>query len=202
MDRLIFVGLYRLVPSTLKALTLVKPETVVRWHRAGFRSHWRRKSRPRSGRPPVPAEIRRLIRPRSGSPISSPRPAAGTKSLIIWSGTAMEPMVRYLSAASIHRHSRPPDVAALPMAKCACRTADRFDPQGMHRSYRDIWRTPSGPRAAVVQGHAHSPVIEQGRADITHRRNSRTRYQPSDPGRTAPSISPDLIYGRHSRYNV
>ena len=62
MDRLIFVGLYRLVPSTLKVLTLVKPETVVRWHRAGFRSYWRWKSRPRSGRPPVPAEIRRLIR--------------------------------------------------------------------------------------------------------------------------------------------
>jgi hypothetical protein len=62
MDRLILVGLYRLVPSTLKALTLVKPETVVRWHRAGFRSYWRWKSRPCSGRPPVPAEIRRLIR--------------------------------------------------------------------------------------------------------------------------------------------
>jgi hypothetical protein len=62
MDRLIFAGLYRLVPSTLNALTLVKPETVVRWHRAGFRSYWRWKSRPRSGRPAVPAEIRRLIR--------------------------------------------------------------------------------------------------------------------------------------------
>jgi transposase InsO family protein len=62
MDRLIFVGLYRLVPTTLKALTLVKPEAVVRWHRTGFRSYWRWKSRPRSGRPPVPVEIRRLIR--------------------------------------------------------------------------------------------------------------------------------------------
>src|ERR1700677_3247728 len=62
MDRLIFAGLYRLVPSTLNALTLVKPETVIRWHRAGFRSYWRWKSRPRSGRPAVPAEIRRLIR--------------------------------------------------------------------------------------------------------------------------------------------
>jgi transposase InsO family protein len=62
MDRLIFVGLYRLVPSALNALTLVKPDTVVRWHRAGFRSYWRWKSRPRSGRPPVPAEIRQLIR--------------------------------------------------------------------------------------------------------------------------------------------
>jgi hypothetical protein len=62
MDRLIFVALYRLVPSALKALTIVKPETVVRWHRAGFRSYWRWKSRPCSGRPTVPAEIRRLIR--------------------------------------------------------------------------------------------------------------------------------------------
>jgi transposase InsO family protein len=62
MDRLIFVGLYRLVPSTLNALTIVKPETVIRWHRAGFRLYWRRKSRRRCGRPTVSLEIRRLIR--------------------------------------------------------------------------------------------------------------------------------------------
>ena len=62
MDRLTFVGLYRLVPSSLNALTIVKPGTVVRWHRAGFRSYWRWKSRPRGGRPTVPLEIRRLIR--------------------------------------------------------------------------------------------------------------------------------------------
>jgi hypothetical protein len=61
MDRLIFVGLYRLLPTALNALTIVKPATVVRWHRAGFRSYWRWKSRRRSGRPTVPIEIRRLI---------------------------------------------------------------------------------------------------------------------------------------------
>src|ERR1700750_3432216 len=61
-DRLIFVALYRLVPGTLSALTLVKPDTVIRWHRAGFRSYWRWKSRRRSGRPTVPVEIRRLVR--------------------------------------------------------------------------------------------------------------------------------------------
>ena len=55
MDRLIFAGLYRLVPSILNALTIVKPDTIVRWHRAGFRSYWRWKSRPRGGRPAVPA---------------------------------------------------------------------------------------------------------------------------------------------------
>src|ERR1700746_725487 len=73
MDRLIFVALYRLPPGTLNALTLVKPDTVVRWHRAGFRSYWRWKSRPRSGRPTVPAEIRRLIHEMS---IANPLPGA------------------------------------------------------------------------------------------------------------------------------
>src|SRR6202166_3400744 len=62
IDRLVFAGLYRLVPGMLDALMIVKPETVVRWHRAGFRSYWRWKSRPRSGRPTVAVEIRRLIR--------------------------------------------------------------------------------------------------------------------------------------------
>src|SRR6201993_4152080 len=56
MDRLIFVGLYRLVPNTIKALTIVKPDTVIRWHRAGFRLYWRWKSRRRCGRPAVASE--------------------------------------------------------------------------------------------------------------------------------------------------
>src|ERR1017187_2489506 len=62
MDRLIFAGLYRLAPTVLNALAIVKPETVIRWHRAGFRSYWRWKSRRRGGRPTVAPEIRKLIR--------------------------------------------------------------------------------------------------------------------------------------------
>ena len=60
-DRLVFVGLYRFVPSVL-AVTIVRPETIMRWHRAGFRSFWRWKSRRRPGRPKVPLEVRQLIR--------------------------------------------------------------------------------------------------------------------------------------------
>src|SRR4029077_10230321 len=51
-----------LVPGISDALAIVRPETVVRWHRAAFRSFWRWKSRRRGGRPSVPLEIRRLIR--------------------------------------------------------------------------------------------------------------------------------------------
>jgi len=61
-DRLIFVWLYRLFPSLLGAAVIFQPETLVRWHRSGFRLDWRWKSRRRVGRPAVPAEIRDLIR--------------------------------------------------------------------------------------------------------------------------------------------
>src|SRR5277367_5318579 len=61
-DRLIFVWLYRLFPSLLDASVVFKPETLVRWHRSGFRLYWRWKSRRRVGRPAVPADIRDLIR--------------------------------------------------------------------------------------------------------------------------------------------
>jgi transposase InsO family protein len=61
-DRLLFVWVHRLFPSLLNAITIVQPETIIRWHRTGFRLYWRWKSRSRGGRPKVPIEIRRLIR--------------------------------------------------------------------------------------------------------------------------------------------
>jgi transposase InsO family protein len=61
-DRLIFVGLYRLAPTVLNALTILKPNTVIKWHGAGFRSYWRWKSRRGVGRPTLPADISKLIR--------------------------------------------------------------------------------------------------------------------------------------------
>jgi hypothetical protein len=62
IDRLILGGVCRLCPKIYDALAIVRPDTVIRWHRAGFRSYWRWKSRHRCGRPAVPLEIRRLIR--------------------------------------------------------------------------------------------------------------------------------------------
>jgi hypothetical protein len=61
-DRFVFGSLYRITPDVLNALVIVKPETVIRWHRAGFRLFWRWKSRSRVGRPKVALEIRQLIR--------------------------------------------------------------------------------------------------------------------------------------------
>ena len=61
-DRLAFVLLYRLFPKVLDSIVIVQPETVVRWHRAGFRMFWRWKSRNNGGRPKVDLETRHLIR--------------------------------------------------------------------------------------------------------------------------------------------
>ena len=61
-DRLFFIQLYRWFPSILKVLTTIRPETLVHWHRAGFRCYWRWKSRPQGGRPQIHTELRRLIR--------------------------------------------------------------------------------------------------------------------------------------------
>ena len=58
---LFFIQLYRWCPSVLKAMVLVRPETLVRWHRAGLRRYWRWKSRSTGGRPPIHAELRALI---------------------------------------------------------------------------------------------------------------------------------------------
>src|SRR2546430_9262166 len=49
-DRLFLVMLYRWFPSILKAITIIRPETLVRWHRAGFRRYWQWKSRSLGGR--------------------------------------------------------------------------------------------------------------------------------------------------------
>ena len=60
-DRLFFIQLYRWFPSVLRAMIIIRPETVVRWHRAGVRRYWRWKSSSAGGRPQIDAELRALI---------------------------------------------------------------------------------------------------------------------------------------------
>jgi len=62
LDRLLFVLIHRLFPSVTRSVTIIRPETIVRWHRAGFRAYWQWRSRPRWGRPKAPLQLRRLIR--------------------------------------------------------------------------------------------------------------------------------------------
>jgi hypothetical protein len=61
-DRWFFIQLHRWFPSILQVLTIIRPETLVLWHRAGFRAYWGWKSRPRGGRPQIEIELRALTR--------------------------------------------------------------------------------------------------------------------------------------------
>src|SRR5262252_9013572 len=59
-DRWFFIRLYRWFPAILRALTIIRPETPVRWHRAGFRRCLRWKTNSRGGRPQIQMELRVL----------------------------------------------------------------------------------------------------------------------------------------------
>src|ERR1700738_1408002 len=61
-DRWFLVQMYRWFPSILTRVTIVRPETLVRWHRACFRSYWSWKSSARGGRPRIETELRAMIR--------------------------------------------------------------------------------------------------------------------------------------------
>ena len=62
-ERLFWVWLYRLWPSCLQMIVILKPDTLVRWHRKGFRLYWTWKSRRRQGgRPAIDPDVRELIR--------------------------------------------------------------------------------------------------------------------------------------------
>src|ERR1700675_702397 len=61
-DRWYFIQLYRWFPSVLNAITIIQPETLVRWHRTGFRCYWRWKSHSLGGRPQIDTDLRAHIR--------------------------------------------------------------------------------------------------------------------------------------------
>src|SRR6516225_9700396 len=82
-----FAGLYGLMPSVGNALRILKPATVIAWHRAGFRAFWRWKSRPCGGRPQASSEVRELIREMLIGQPGEP-PGCRRRGPLIWSPTA------------------------------------------------------------------------------------------------------------------
>lgn len=102
-DRLVFVWMYRLIPRTLSALAVVKPETVVRWHRAGFQAYWRWKSRSPGGRSQIAPEIRQLIRDMSLANALWGAPRIHGELLKLGIDVGQTTVAKYMA-----RHRRPP----------------------------------------------------------------------------------------------
>src|ERR1700730_3588577 len=112
-DRWFFVQLYRWFPSILTVLTIIRPATLVRWHRAGFRCYWRWKSRRRGGRPQIEADLRALIRR-----MSVENPLFATHSRRIAQARLCR---RSIKRRQIHGEAAPaakPGVAHLPAQPC------------------------------------------------------------------------------------
>jgi len=103
-DRLMLVWLYRLFPSILGAIRIVRPETVIRWHRCGFRAYWRWKSRPDVGRPPIRFEIRDLIRQMSMANPLWGAPRIHGELLMLGIAVAQSTVAKYM----VPRSRRPP----------------------------------------------------------------------------------------------
>ena len=61
-ERFVFVWLYHFCPSLLESTQIINPQTIVRWHRQGFRAYWRWKSFNQGGRPRIDKDLRKLIR--------------------------------------------------------------------------------------------------------------------------------------------
>ena len=102
-DRLFLVQLYRWFPSILKAITIIRPETLLRWHRAGFRRYWRWKSRSLGGRPKIAADLRALIRQMSAENPLWGAPRIPGELLKLGFEVAQSSVAKYMV-----RRSRPP----------------------------------------------------------------------------------------------
>jgi hypothetical protein len=95
-DRWLFVQLYRWFPSILSALMIIRPETLARWHRAGFRRYWRWKSCRTEGRPPIEAELRAPIRQMSRENLLWGAPRIHGELLKLGSELAQSSVAKYM----------------------------------------------------------------------------------------------------------
>jgi hypothetical protein len=151
-DRLFLIQLYRWFPSVLRAITIIRPGTLVRWHRAGFRRYWRWKSRFLGGRPQIDAELRALIRrmsadnPLWGAPRIHASQGLAQRLLDAGSLGIIYPSVRR-DGGTCRACFRPPLVMNVRKAK----------------TYQFTWKGKSEPEISVISSAQQVRVIKQNR---------------------------------------
>jgi hypothetical protein len=107
-DRWFLIQLYRWFPCILQVLTIIRPETLVRWHRAGFRCYWRWKSRAQGGRPQIDTELRVLIRRMSVENPLWGAPRIHGELLKLGFEVAQSSVAKYMVKRRVSRISFPP----------------------------------------------------------------------------------------------
>ena len=125
-DRWFFIRLYRWFPSILQVLTIIRPETLVRWHRAGFRRYWRWRSRPLGGRPQIETELRALIQRMSVENPLRGAPRIHGELLKLGFEVAQSSVAKYMvkrrgppsQGWRTFRRNHAPDIAAMDVSNC------------------------------------------------------------------------------------
>ena len=102
-DRILWVWLSRLRADWRSSLVIVKPGTVIRWHRQGFRLYWRWKSREQPGRPKIDAETRSLIRRMSRENVTWGAPRIQSELALLGYVVTQSTVATYMN-----RHRKPP----------------------------------------------------------------------------------------------
>ncbi len=122
IDRVTVILIYRIWPELLRAVHVVQPATVIRWHRMRFKALWRWKSRPRGGRPKVTREIRDLIREMSrANPLwGAPRIHGELKMLGI--NIAQSTVAKYMI-----RHRGPPSQSWRTFVRNHCPSSNKME---------------------------------------------------------------------------
>jgi len=176
IDRVIFAALYRFSPTVANALAIVQPETVIRWHRCGFRLFWRWKSRRRLGRPRVALEIRQLIRE-----VSQANPLWGTPRIhgellkgllvlrhrrrqILWLGVTAHPTAEWIARQLTEA------CGWEPAPRYLIRDRDRVYGEAFRRRIRamGIRDRPTAPRSPWLNGHAERLIGSIRRECLDH----------------------------------
>jgi hypothetical protein len=118
-DRALMVWMTRVWPSLLGLSRVVQPDTILRWHRAGFRAYWRWKSRGQPGRPKIEPELRELIRRMSKENPLWGAPRIHGELLKLGFEIAESTVSRYMI------QHRGPELADIPVQPCGRNRGDR-----------------------------------------------------------------------------
>src|SRR5271170_7851799 len=183
-NRALLVWMTGICPRLLDLAQVVKPETILRWHRAGFAAYWRWKSRKRAGRPKIDRGLRDLI-----LRMSRENP--------LW-GRTSDPW-----RAANARIRWWPSRRSFAVAKWLCGTSDRHNTARVSGSCAD-YRYPAfatHPRfvCGLLQPDTHSPGAPERCAIAPAGPAVWTRRRHPNLVRTTPSICADVIFGTDKR---
>ena len=174
-DRVMLAWISRIYPQWKEALLIVKPETVIRWHKLGFKLFWRWKSRLRNaGRNKIDPEIRNLIRSMSQANILWGAPRIHGELLKLGIEISQAIVRRYM--ANEADHLKPGAPSSITTPKTWCQWTSSWFPQSPSSSYLSLSYYPTTVgKSSISMSHPHQPPSGRGNRLSRHSLGTRLR---------------------------